>query len=495
MSFEALVGPWADRPILSVLVWLPVLMGLAYAARPWSHRLIRRATRALGLLLRHAARSTQRARLRLRRWYLRYLRGVEMRRLEGRLDRAYQGIHLRVNRDLGGFPALERRILRQIETLEQDYHSARDQVPEEPAWVRTANALAAAPPKADPRVGQILEEIHDSMARAGREAMEEYRRASQSRLETLKGLLPAWRALGDRLQQLEHAVRGLSEQTRHLDAMVGRYRRLRRGATPARTLTLASAGLLAVTAAVMALQGLSAGVLFFLVEPPMAQVLGDGTPGAGADLGPWAVGALILAVVLGGAMVTEARQVSHLIPGFSAMDPRGRSRTVALGLVLVGLSVLLCGLLAATREVHALQTDPLGLLLEAEPEPLESVEDWFSTFTRLFLGILLPLPLALVALPLQVFLQSVAVVVGGLAVMVMALVATLLSWMALAAYLSGAMLRALYEFFIFIPLLLERAWGRWRRRRDAPGGRDAPAALLSRSEVSPSGDGSGWGRP
>lgn len=490
MTVEALSGPWAGQTILSVLPWLLILMGLAYAARPWSHRLIHQGTRTLTLLLRHGARAVRQARDRLRRAHLRYLRGVELRRLEGRFDRAYRGIHLRVNRDLGGFPALERRILQQIETLERDYHSARDQVPEEPAWVRTANALAAAPPKADPRVGQILEEIHDSMARAGREALEEYRRASQSRLETLKGLLPAWRELGERLHQLEHAVRALSEQTRHLDDVLGRYRRLRRGTVPARGIFLASTGLLAVSAAILALQGVFAGVLFFLVEPAMGRVLGEDAAMQGMALAPWAVGAVLLAVMLGGGLVSEARRISRLIPGLTVLDPRMRRRSVALGGGLVLLGIVLLALLAASRDLQPVSGETLVPLLQEAPEGEVGAMAWLSTFTCLALGVLLPLPLALMALPLQVFLQSLGVVTGGLAVTVLAVLAALLSWLALAVHLLGAVLRRGYEFFIFIPLLLERGYRVWERRRAAV--REAPATLLSLPGAPPS-EGTGRG--
>ncbi|SFM33192.1 hypothetical protein SAMN05421721_10316 [Ectothiorhodospira mobilis] len=494
MTVEALSGPWAGQPFLSAITWLLILMGLAYAARPWSHRVLHRGTRALTLLLRHAARAVRQARNRLRRGHLRYLRGVELRRLEARFDRAYRGVHLRVNRDLGGFPALERRILQQIETLEQDYHSARDQVPEEPAWVRTANALAAAPPKADPRVGQILEEIHDSMARAGREALEEYRRASQSRLETLKGLLPAWRELGERLHQLEHAVRALSEQTRHLDTVLGRYRRLRRGAVPARDIFLASTGLLAVSAAILALQGVAAGVLFFLVGPAMGRALGEGTAMEGMTLAPWAVGAVILTVVLGGGLVSEARRASRLIPTFTVLDPRMRRRSVALGGTLVFLAIVLLALLAASRDLQAVSGETLVPLLQGPLQGEMETTAWLSTFTCLVLGVLLPLPLALVALPLQIFLQSLGVVTGGLAVTALAVLAALLSWLALAVYVLGSVLRGLYELFIFIPLLLERGYRAWQRRRTVP--REVPATLLSLpGSQSPGDGGTGRGSP
>lgn len=487
MPFEGLIGFWADSLSLSIGIWVVILMTLAYGARAWAHRLIHETARFTSLLARYMARAVRRATVRLRRWYLRYLRGVEARRLEGRVERVYRDIHGRVNRDLGGFPALQQRIHRHIDALEHDYHSAHDQVPEEPGWMRTANALAAAPPKADPRVGQVLEEIHDSLARSGREALEDYRRASQSRMEILKGLLPAWREVGDHIQQMERVVRGVSDQTKNLDRMVGQYRRLAQGGVPARTLTLASFGTLAVSGLVLVLLGLCAAVLFFLVVPPMEQVLG-GAPGS--SVAPWAVASLVLLLLLGGGMMTEARQVSRIIPAFGAMDPRGRQWVFTVGLMLVVLTVLLCATLAASRDFYVAQGDALHMLLEGEPDLLWPGVDWLSTLTRLALGGLLPLPLMLIALPLQAFMQSVAVVGVGFVLLCLSLIETLLGGFALGARLSERLLKALYELLIFPPLLMERGYRAWCRKRSTDPRESSsarmPAELLTLPEV-PSG--------
>ncbi|MBK1691177.1 hypothetical protein CKO33_03230 [Ectothiorhodospira mobilis] len=159
------------------------------------------------------------------------------------------------------------------------------------------------------------------------------------------------------------------------------------------------------------------------------------------------------------------------------------------GLVLLG--IVLLALLAASRDLQAVSGETLVPLLQGGAEGGVGTMAWLSTLTRLTLGVLLPLPLALVALPLQVFLQSLGVVTGGLAVTALAVLAALLSWLGLAVYLLGAVLRTFYEFFIFIPLLLERGYRAWQRRRTVA--REAPATLLSQPTTPPPGDG-GTGR-
>ena len=482
MSPDGLIGLWADSLSLSIFIWLVVLIPLAYLAREQAERVIRAFTRMLSSLLRHAGRGVGRRAQRLQRWRRDYLRGVEARRLEGRFEQEYQAIHARVNRDLGGYPALQRRINEQISQLERDYHTAQDQVPEEPSWVRTANALAAAPPKGDPRVSQVLEEMHDSLARSARDALEEYRRSSRDRIEALRGLLPAWRELSDQLGQLDRSVRGVRDHARRIDEMVMRFQHLQQGRVPSRSLTLASTGVLAFSSFLLGLLALCGVVLFHLLERPMWEVLGGLPQGDGVGLSQLAVALLIFMAVFAGAMMSETRQVTRMIPAFGGVEPRVRRRFYLAGMVVLVTVAVLSGSLAASRGLYMAQEDALGLLLQGEPDMLLPALDWLSTLTLLLLGLLLTFVLSLGAVPVQMFMQALGVVTGTLAVFLLEILSALLLWVSWGLTLLGRLLLALYELWIFIPVWIERAVQRARDSRSAP---EKPLVVITPPSDSP----------
>ncbi|OOG22845.1 hypothetical protein B1C78_13660, partial [Thioalkalivibrio denitrificans] len=137
MSVQALPGLWAESLAVSVLIWIVLLIVVLYAGRRWIEpfgialyrgvdRLLRFSQRALRATGRHVE-LRQRA----------YLRSTERERLDHRLHRELRALHDRVNRDLGGYPVLQRAMHQQIQRLEQDYHAAEDMPPAEPPWLRT----------------------------------------------------------------------------------------------------------------------------------------------------------------------------------------------------------------------------------------------------------------------------------------------------------------------------------------------------------------------
>jgi hypothetical protein len=290
MSVEAFLGLWADSMAVSLVVWLVLLVVVLYAGRRWIEPLgtalylgADRLLRYVGLSLRAAARYVD-ARHRA------YFRALERERLDRRLHRELQGLHERVNRDLGGYPVLQRAMHEQIQRLERDYHAAEDMPPAEPAWLRTVADLAANPPQGDPAVARVLEDIHDGLQRAARAAQDEYHAASRKRLELLRTMLPAWRDLAERLNAVEHAIRGVVSRSRQVDEVLARQQALNEGGPEMDAGLVAGAfGRMLVAGALLVLVGVAAVVSFHLILAAHGGSGGHGGPGgtlAAAGLRP-----------------------------------------------------------------------------------------------------------------------------------------------------------------------------------------------------------------
>ncbi|MCG5508801.1 hypothetical protein [Ectothiorhodospira lacustris] len=466
MSSEDLWGLWADNLGVSILIWMIIGILLLYLSRPWLRPALRQAFRLLEWQFRAAAHGLRFAGRKVRHRHQSYLRGVALQRLHLRVDRECRGIHHRLNRDLGGYAILQRRIAEQIERLEEDYRQTRDQVPEEPVWIRTAQALGEAPAKTDPRVNTVLQEIHDTLARAGRDTLDEYRHGNRERLKILRGLLPEWRALGDRLSDLEKGVVAVRDQARHLDVTLSQYQRLKDRSMPPPALTLASVGQLAVSLLLLGLLLLTGFMNFNLLLMPVTEILGWYPPeGDGFGLSALATLLFLLMPVVVGAMILESRGVTSLLPMVASWDAAGRRRLMWGGILLLGLLVWLSGSLAASRELFIVHEDALGRLLEGEPDLVPVSLEWLSLLTLLSLGGLMTLLLALTALPLQLFMQAMGVLVGWWAVVVLQLLAFLSFHLARMMRLLSRFLPRLYDLILFLPLRLEHRVRRWQRSR------------------------------
>ncbi|EHQ53003.1 hypothetical protein ECTPHS_09959 [Ectothiorhodospira sp. PHS-1] len=466
MSSNDLWGLWADSLGISILIWVVIGILVLYFSRPWLRRGLRQLFHLLEWQFRAAAHGLRFAGRKVRHRHQAYLRGVALRRLQLRVERECRGIHHRLNRDLGGYALLQRRIAEQIERIEEDYRQTRDQIPEEPAWIETTRALAGTPPKADPRVGTMLQEIHDTLARVGRDTLEEYRQGNRERLKILRGLLPEWRALGDRLTDLEKGVIAVRDQARHLDVTLSQYQRFKDSSMPPPALTLASLGQLLVSLLLLGLI-LMAGVTgYHLLLMPVTDMLGwhPGDTG-GPGLGSLATLLLLLMSVTAGGMILESRGVTSLLPMVASWDAAGKRRLLWGGILLLILLAWLSGALAASRDLFILHEDALGRLLEGEPELALPPLEWLSLLTLLSLGGLMTLLLALTPLPLQLFMQAMGVLGGWWVVVVLQVLAFLSFHLARTMRLLSWFLPILYDLILFLPLQLEHRVRRWHRSR------------------------------
>lgn len=464
MNSEGLWGIWAASLGVSILIWMVIGVLVLYLSRPWLRRALRQACRLLEWQFRSAAHGLRFGARNLGRRHQEYLRGVALRRLQLRVERDCRGIHNRLNKDLGGYAMLQRRIAEQIERLEEDYRMARDQAPTEPGWMRTAQAMTDAPPGVDSRVGTMLQEIHDTLARASRETLDEYRHGNRERLKILRGLLPEWRALEDRLSDLEKGIVSVKDQARHLDVALYQYQRLKDRAVPPRVMTLASMGQLVLAVALLGVVFLTGVMGFQLLFSPMAAILG-GAPEAGGGIGLSGMGTALLLIVsvLSGGMILESRGITSLLPVVASWDAAARRRLMWGGLLLLGALIVLSGLLAVSRDLYIAHEDALNRLLEGEPELMLPPLEWVSMLTRGFLGGLMPLLLALTFLPLQMFMQAMGVLGGSLAVLVLQVLAFLSFHLARMMRLLSRFLPLLYDLILFLPLRLEHRVRRWQR--------------------------------
>lgn len=218
------ITPW---PVLSVVILFVLGVAVLFLARTTAHQAIRTATNAVARGLRLASRSVVNAETRLaarnRDVLLAAGREAKERIVEREFDRISDG----VRKDLTNYPTLHRALSEAIKRIEENHQSAVDVPPEAPGWTRAVEAVA----KLDARNGSadILGDIHKSMVKAHKEAMDAYREASGERHSLLRKMMPDWRSIKDTLDRVHAAVENLLKRAVVVDRHMQEYEDIIRG--------------------------------------------------------------------------------------------------------------------------------------------------------------------------------------------------------------------------------------------------------------------------
>jgi hypothetical protein len=474
MSNGSLWMIWPDNPALSAVVLFVVAVPFLYAARKPLEGLIRAVTRALSNPLRLAARwlSAGAVELRARNRVVLLAHGREEAMKS--VAREFERVSAVVQRDLQGYPVLQRKLMDEITRIEEDYQKCGEVPPPPPEWTKAVGAIAKIKPSGDGLVERILADISQSIDEIYEKVVAEYRRSYEERHKILKGFQPFWRSLQQTLTRVDKNITGLTDSAAKIDAQVEKVQQINANLDKAEHALAASASIqFAISLLVMLIAIGGAFVNFKLISLPMSAMVGGGDYITN-NLQASEVAALVIILfeTLMGLFLMEALRFTHLFP-LSNVNEKMRRRMVWISfsilLVLAGVEVALAVMRDLIVAADVALKQSLGGAVAA---PVDT--GWVTkipTAGQMILGFTLPFALAFVAIPLEYFIQSARTVLGAALVWVIRALALLLRASGAFVRQAGNALCLLYDALIFLPLLIERAL---RNRHRGSGDAGAP---------------------
>jgi hypothetical protein len=465
---------WPDNPGLSVLVLAVVAMAFLYAARRPMHELIRSLGHAIGGPLRigakwlFAAADDMRARNRA------VLLAHGRAETGARIEREFERLGALVERDLQGYPTLQRKLLDEITKIEEDYKKCGEVPPPPPDWVEAVAAIANVKSGGGELVLKVLDEIKRSIGQIHDKAIGEYRRAYEERHKILEGFLPFWRSVDRNLAQADKNIAGLQASAAQVDAHMERYEQIHAGLDKAeQQLTVSAFTQFAISLAVMAVAAGGAFINYKLIALPMSEMVGAGDY-ITSSLRTSEVAALVIIFVEAsmGLFLLEAMRVTHLFPRIANLNDHMRRRMMWIAL---GLLVTLAGVEAALALMRdMLIADKQALLQSLATVQAAPTDGWVGripTAGQMLLGFILPFALAFIAIPLESLIHSARTVGGTLAAAFVRMAAFVLRLASNIARQMSRVLVRLYDVAIVLPLLVERLVGALRRGPEARAGK------------------------
>lgn len=459
MTFEFFTRLIEGQPELSLLLWIAILMLVMYVARQPAHHIILVLMRSMRNALRLMAQSVMLAERQLRKRNREVLLAQGREHAERFIEREFQRVEALVNRDLSGYPSLQRDLQEQITRIDENYTQSGEVPPKPPEWLKAVDAVAAIPDNGSNVVGKILRDIHKTLRKALDKSMQEYRRANRDRHNLLKKMMPYWRSLSKTLTSVEKKISGLEQRSVIIDGQMQSYEDIRKQTEFAeRLLSSSSMTQFFISGLALALAFVGMYVNFQLVALPMEEMVGASSYLGSSSIRASDVAALfIISVeVILGLFLMESVGITRLFPIINLLEDHKRKMIFWIMLSFLFIFAGIEASLAYMRDMLAADREALSQLLSGA-EVAEPALRWIPSVGQMVMGFTLPFVLAFVAIPLESFIHSSRTVSGLLGVWLLHMLVVFIRFTGnVINGISKTIINA-YDLLIFIPLKVESA--------------------------------------
>jgi hypothetical protein len=458
---------WPDNPGPSILVLIVVAVIFMYFAREPIQRVLKTLAQGLSgglhLIAGWCNETAERLQSRSRELLLEAGRDSQ----EQRIEQEFRRLESNYGRDLAEYPRLHLKLDENITQIDSDYRDAAEVPPAAPGWGDVVEAITKVKGMNTAVVENLLDDIHDSAVEAEKDALQQYRAASAKRHKILASMSPRWKELKGVLERVGKSVNTLLESTRRIDGYMDRYEQIQSGDDrSARNLASSAGKLFIISLIVIGIAVAAAFINFQLIALPMSELVPSGTRLVGMPVASVAALVIVLMEVAAGIFLLDALGITHLFPQIGTL-PASRRRLV-FGVALGSLFLLASieASLAVLREQ----------LVEAEMSLMESLAgggqgavaratgSLIPVVGQAVLGFTLPWILAMIAVPLEMLIESGRHVVNRIIVLVLHGIGLVARFMAYVLQYAILLLAHLYDAIIMIPIQIER----WIRGENAP---------------------------
>ncbi len=446
-----------DYPALSVLVWVIIIVALMYFARNPVHTALAALGRTIRNAMRLAAYSVKFGAKRLKERNEEVLLESGKKAIEVAIEREFERVEKVIERDIGTYPELHRKLSDNNEKIETDYQNSIETPPPPPEWVKAVDTLSKIKAGTDPMVTKMLGDIKGTIEKAQSKATDEYRKATRERLSALKALMPVWRKSNKLLETVDAKITGIFQHAKKIDENLSEYKEMEKKSDKAlRTLSSSSMTQFFIAGIVLAIAIGGIIINFNLIAYPMQEMVGGSSyigPIKTADVAALVVILLELAM---GLFLMESLKITHLLPIIGSMDDRMRTRmlwtTFTLLLILAGIE----SSLAYMRDILAAESASMRQYLMGGEEEAQTQVSMIPLIGQMVMGFVFPFVLAFTAIPMESFIHSLRTLLGIIVVGLLNVLAALLRFIGNIFFSLARLLIALYDLVIFAPLWVEK---------------------------------------
>ena len=426
-----------------------------YLARKPSHRCLVSFSLIIRNSMRLFATSVKLAEKRLNDRNRDVLLSAGRQHAERCVEREFERISTAVQRELEGYPQVQRELNESIVKLNEDHNKSAEIPQTLPDWIKVIKAIASIRPSSDPIVGNMLEDIHQTLSEQHVKALDQQRTDASNRHAILNRMLPLLRAMKKILGGLNKSLADLNFRAKRIDRYMDNYEQIREQSDAAmRTLSSSSLTQFFISGAVLLIALGGAIINFNLIALPMSEMVGGAS-----YIGPYKTsdiaGLVIICLeICTGIFLMESLRITQLFPIIGSMDDRMR-------MMLFWIALSLLAILAGVESALAFMRDRIAGDMEALRQSLAGVApssvagSVIPTVGQMVMGFILPFILTFVAIPLESFVASSRTILGLTAAWMLRSLAFALRLIGHLGYYMGRLMINLYDLVIFPALWLE----------------------------------------
>ncbi len=442
-------------PVLYAIPLIVLILLAMYLARKPFHRTMASFGRIVYNAMRMGAASVKLAEKRLQIRNREVLMSAGLELAERKVEREFDRISAVIQRDLEGFPQIQRKVSEDLLQLEEDYDNCAEIPQTLPDWVKVIDAIANIKPSGDRMVVNMLEEIHHTLEEQHKNAVDQHRRDVSKRHAVLSRMLPTWRVTQKTLGGVQKAVAGLSQRTKKIDRYMNDYEKIRNQDEIAeRQLSSSSLTQFFISGLVLAVAVIGAIINFNLVALPMSEMVGGANYIGDFRTADVAGMFIVCLEIVVGVFLMDALRITRLFSIIGSMEDGKRKMIFWVLFGMLTILALVESSLAFMRDQIAADMEALRQSL-AGVEPSSLATSNIPTIGQMVMGFILPYILTFVAIPFESFVSSARTVLGLLVSWALRVLAFVLRLAGNLGYYLSRMISNIYDLVIFPALWLE----------------------------------------
>jgi hypothetical protein len=449
--------PLLEMPNSSIAMWVVGSMLFLFFARGTVHKLIQGMSDATAGGLRNTASWIKNSAEAVRKKDQKVLLESGIAKIQGEILQEFHKIDTSNTKSIAGYPELQLRLDESIAKIEGDYAECGQLLPEVPGWSDVVETIARSQGSSGDRIiEKMLAEIHKSAIAGGKEALSELRDISGKRHKILDSMSPVWKRVEKLGKEINTKVDKIVENSRNIDQYMDQYEKITSGGPESIDMLSAKVTKLFIISLIVIVVGMiGAFINFNLIALPMSELVPAGVRVMGMAVSEVSALVIVALELVLGIFLFEAIGVTNTFPQIANMSS-GKRKIILYG-ALLGLLFLSTveASLAILRDHMTEAKSALDRSLAGESAAAaKTIDSNITVMGQAMLGFVLPWILAVIAIPLEMFIEASQHAFAKIYTLVITLIYHLIS--AIAYVIEGffKILIHIFDLYIVVPLQL-----------------------------------------
>ncbi len=441
-------------PGLSIAILVCLSMVFLFFARESVHKVIQAMSDGSAGGLRKLAEWTRKSAEKLREKDRKVLLESGVAKMQGEILQEFSRIDVANTKSLASYPKLQLRLDENISQIERDYEECGQVTPMAPGWSEVIESLGNAQSSTNDRIiEKMLGEIHKSAVAGEKKALSEFRDATSKRHKILGAMSPIWKRIEKLGKDINSQVEKVMENGRNIENYMTRYEKISASDPESVDMLSSKVTKLFIISLIVICVGLvGAFINFNLIALPMSELVPAGVRVAGMAVSEVSALVIVALELVLGIFLFEAMGVTHTFPQVANMT-RGKRKIILYG-ALFGLLFLSSveASLAVLRENLAEAKSALDISLAGGTAlTSETISSNITVIGQALLGFVLPWILAVIAIPLEMFIEASQHAFARIYTLIITLFCHLASGIAYLIESIFKIISHLFDIYIIVP--------------------------------------------